>query len=385
MTRSKITFGQREQDAFIADLKREVSEYFTAHDVSDKANGAMVLKTILILGATFGSYAVIMLGGLTAGQMLPLAVLMGIGVAGMGFSVAHDALHGAYSARPWVNRTLGLSFDLLGASSYLWKITHNVIHHTYTNIQGIDEDLDVSPLLRLSPQSDWRPIHRFQHLYGFATYALTTLFWVFIKDFKYILKRDLGPYENKKHPPRDVITMLACKVVYYGYMLVLPLVVLPIAWWQVLIGFTVVHLTAGFLLGVVFQLAHVVEGPDYPEPDAEGRIAKPWLIHEMETTSNFARSNRILSWYVGGLNFQVEHHLFPRVCSVHYPAISPIVEAVARRHGVPYHAHRTFRAAVASHYRMLKALGRRMVPSPAQEMALDRQDSPDRQETPALA
>jgi linoleoyl-CoA desaturase len=239
----------------------------------------------------------------------------------------------------------------------MWKITHNVIHHTYTNIEGIDEDLTVSPLLRLSPSADHRPFHRFQHLYAFAAYSLSTLFWVFVKDYKYFLQRDLGPYRNRRHPRSEIVTLVVTKLIYYSWAIALPLWLLPIPWWQVLLGFVVVHLTAGLILGIIFQLAHVVEGTDYPAPDAAGQMEHAWMVHEMATTSNFGRGNRLLCWYVGGLNFQVEHHLFPRTCSVHYPALSPIVEEVARKYGMPYLAQPTLRAAIASHYRMLRKLG----------------------------
>jgi linoleoyl-CoA desaturase len=317
----------------------------------------MVTKTVTLLALTFIPYGLILSGRLSAWPMLGLAVVMGIGLAGIGFSISHDALHGAYSSRPWLNRLIGLSFDLCGANGYMWKITHNVIHHTYTNIEGLDEDLTVSPLLRLSPSAEHKPMHRYQHLYAFAAYSMSTLFWVFVKDYKYFLQRDLGPYKNKRHPRSEIATLIVTKLLYYGWALALPLWLLPVPWWQVLIGFLVLHLTAGLILGIVFQLAHVVEGTDYPAPDPAGVMEHAWLVHEMATTSNFGRRNRLLCWYVGGLNFQVEHHLFPRTCSVHYPAISPIVEELAREYGVPYNAQPTLRAAIASHYRMLRKLG----------------------------
>jgi len=239
----------------------------------------------------------------------------------------------------------------------MWKITHNVIHHTYTNIDGVDEDLTVSPLLRLSPGAPLLRIHRFQHLYGLAAYSMSTIFWVFVKDFKYFFQKDLGPYKNKKHPRGEWVNLFVSKLVYYGWSIVIPLLVLEIPWWQFAIGYLAMHLTAGFILGVVFQLAHVVEGPDYPVPDEAGRMEDAWLVHEMETTANFARSSRMVSWYVGGLNFQIEHHLFPKVCSVHYPAISTIVKDTATKYGVPYYDQPTVMAAVRSHLRMLKKLG----------------------------
>jgi linoleoyl-CoA desaturase len=283
---------------------------------------------------------------------------MGIAMAGVGFSVAHDALHGAYSSRPWVNTALGASFDLLGANGYMWQITHNVIHHTYTNIHGVDEDISVSPLLRLSPEADLKGFHRYQHWYAPAVYSLSTLFWVFAKDFKYFLKRDLGPFRDRHHSPGAVAWLLTSKVAYFGYALALPLLVIHRPWWQIVGGFALVHLIAGIILGIVFQLAHVVEGIEYPLPDDEGDMEYSWAVHEMRTTSNFARGNRLVSWYISGLNYQIEHHLFPRVCSVHYPELSAIVRKVAGRHGVLYNEHRTLSQAIASHFRMLYRLGR---------------------------
>jgi linoleoyl-CoA desaturase len=295
--------------------------------------------------------------------MLGLAFVMGIGMAGVGFGISHDALHGAYSSSPLINRALGLTFDLLGANSYMWKLTHNVIHHTYTNIEGVDEDIDFAPFLRLSPHAKHYRQHRYQHLYAFATYSVATLFWVFVKDYRYFLKRDLGPYKNKRHPAGEIALLVITKLIYYSWMIVLPIIVLRLPWWQFLTGFLTVQLTAGLILGVVFQLAHVVEGTDYPLPNDAGRMEYTWLVHEMMTTANFAPRNRILGWYVGGLNFQIEHHLFPKICSIHYPVISRIVRRTAEAHGVPYNEQPTFRAAIRSHYRMLKMLGQDPAPT----------------------
>jgi len=350
---------------FGEEVKGRVAEYFATRVVSSKANVSMVAKTLILLSVTFGAYGLILSNRFSPWQMLGLAVVIGAGIAGIGFGIAHDALHGAYSSRPWVNKLLGFSFELMGASGYMWKITHNVIHHTYPNIHGLDEDLEATPLLRLSPQARLRSFHRLQHLYGFAAYGLTTLAWVFIKDYRYFLMRDLGPFRGKQHPRSEVATLFVAKLLYYGYTIVIPLLVLRIAWWQFLIGFLVMHLTSGVILGIVFQLAHVVEDTEHPSPESNGQMDNAWMVHQMETTSNFAMSNRILSWYVGGLNYQVEHHLFPKVCSVHYPALSRIVRDTAAKHGVPYHHHETMRAAIRSHYRTLKRLGNPLASGPS--------------------
>jgi linoleoyl-CoA desaturase len=352
-----ITFAQKTAQPFIRDLKQRVNAYFEEQGLSQKANGLMVLKTVTMLLLTFGPYLLIMTGWFTSWQMLGLAIIMGVGAAGCGFSIAHDALHGAYSSNPRINAALGMVFDVLGANGYLWKITHNVIHHTYTNIQGIDDDLEVSPFIRLSSAAEYRPIHRYQHILAFAAYSFSTIYWVFAKDYKIMMRSKLGPYQNMKHPRKEVIKLIGMKVFYYTYMIIIPLLVLEITWWQFAIGFAAMHLTAGLILGVVFQLAHVVEGPEQVSMEGKEVMDDAWLVHEMKTTANFGRSNKLLCWYVGGLNFQIEHHLFPKVCSIHYPAISPIVQAVAEEHGIPYHQHQTLRAAIRSHYCMLKQLG----------------------------
>ncbi|TDI76859.1 MAG: acyl-CoA desaturase [Bacteroidetes bacterium] len=359
MPESKITFAPRNASAFVTDVKKEVNEYFKSRGISKQANGLMILKTALILSLAVGAYLLIILQAFGLWATLGLCAVLGAGLAGMGFCVAHDALHGAYSSKPWVNKLLGYSFDFMGANGYMWKITHNVIHHTYTNIPGIDEDLTVSPLIRLSPEARRYWFHRYQHWFALPAYSLATINWLFMKDFQQFLKSDIGPYTSKKHPPFEIFTLIWTKLFVISYQIVIPLLVMNVVWWQFIIGFVVMHMTAGVVLGLIFQLAHVVEGPEYLGPDEGGNMEHSWIIHEMHTTANFARQNKILSWYVGGLNFQIEHHLFPQVCSIHYPDISPIVKQVAHRHNVPYHDHPTLRASIASHFKMLRMLGAR--------------------------
>ncbi len=353
----KVTFNNKLAREFSLSVKERVNFYFDENGISRHANAQMVVKTIALVSLYVVAYLLILFGNLPLGVMWLLCIVMGIGMAGIGFSVSHDALHGAYSSNEKVNTALGLTFDLLGANGYIWKITHNVVHHTYTNIHQHDEDLEVAEFIRLSPHSEYKPIHRLQHFLAFPAYSFATVFWAFIKDYKYFFKAHLGPYENKSHPLKEWVILIVTKILYYTYTIALPLMLLDITFIQWLIGFMTLHMVAGIILGVIFQLAHVVEQTDHPQPDENAHIDNHWLIHEMETTANFARDNKLLCWYVGGLNFQIEHHLFPKVCSIHYPAISHIVEATAKEYGVPYHMNDTFLGAVASHYRVLKKHG----------------------------
>jgi linoleoyl-CoA desaturase len=356
-TVNKVTFNNRSGREFSTTVKRRVDQYFEVNQISRHANFQMVVKTILLLTLFLGTYGLILSGYLSLGAMWFLTFVMGVAAAGIGFSISHDALHGAYSSNKHVNRVLGFTFDMLGANGYIWKITHNIIHHTYTNIPGHDEDLEVAGFIRLSPHSEYKAIHRVQHILAFFAYSLAMVFWVFVKDYKNFLKKNIGPYDTKKHPVSEWVILFTAKALFYTYILVLPMLLLDITWVQLLIGFLTLQLTTGLIVGIIFQLAHVVEETDHPQPNEENMIEEHWMIHEMMTTNNFARDNKVLCWYVGGLNFQIEHHLFPKVCSIHYPAISPIVEQTAREFNIPYNHHDTFLQAVESHYRTLKKFG----------------------------
>jgi linoleoyl-CoA desaturase len=358
MMQKRIRFNNKKYTDFVKDLKESVNQYFETNHVSKHADYRMVLKTIGMLCLYFVPYFLIMLGHFSEGIMLILAMLMGMGLAGIGFSIAHDALHSAYSANEKVNRFLGMTMSLVGANDYMWKIKHNIKHHTYTNIYERDEDLSVVKFLRLSPHAPHRGIHRLQHIVAFFAYTMLSLSWVFYTDYNKVFR-----YKDNAHPPKELIKLFSFKIFYYIYILVLPLIFLPIPWWHVLIGFVALHIVGGFILTIVFQLAHVIEDTDHPEPEEGGLVDNAWIVHQMETTANFAVRNPVITWFVGGLNFQVEHHLFPQICSIHYPEISRIVESVAKKYDIAYINHHSFLSAVASHYKTLKKFGKPDAPA----------------------
>ena len=358
MATNRITFPARDATAFVNEVKERVTDYFAQTGKSDKGGWRMMAKSGLLMASFFGLYLVLLLKPMPFVAVEGVALLMGVLMAGIGFCIAHDALHGAYSESNRVNRLIGYSFDIVGANGYMWQITHNVIHHTYTNIEGVDEDLAVSPLIRLSPSAPYAWYHRFQHYYAWFLYSLSTIFWVLAKDFKYFFQSELGPYKDRKHPRKEWVRLWVFKAIYYGWSIAIPLAMPRVTLLGFVTVFLTVHLSAGLILGVVFQLAHVVEEIDYPAPATDGAMPDDWMVHELRTTSNFGRRSRLLRWYVGGLNFQVEHHLFPKVCSLHYPALAPIVEDTARKHGLPYNQHQTFWRAVGSHFRMLRRFSR---------------------------
>ena len=351
----KVSFPARGE--FNKTLQANVEQYFAERGLSRFADWRMFFKTAITLTWLVGSYVwlVFFSNSLLTAVIAAFAVSQGFVL--VGFNIMHDGNHGSYSRSKRINRIMGFTMDLIGGSTLLWRQKHNILHHTYTNIEGMDDDLDTFGLLRLSPNQEWRPWHRFQHFYAFLLYSFLTLSWLTFSDFKEFFRRRIGAYEIRKVSGLDTVLFFLPKLFYYGYMIALPLFFHPLL--HVLIAFVGIQLVLGFTLSVVFQLAHTLEGNTFPEPDdATGRIDNEWAIHQVETTVNFARKNRLASWYMGGLNFQIEHHLFPKVCHVHYPAISRIVEENCRAFSVSYVSYPTVRSAVAAHFRFLRMLGR---------------------------
>lgn len=357
MLHSPVRFARSEPGSFDAEVRRDVAAWFACTGRATTADARVWLRAAAMVALVVVPYVLVLTSVLTGWAALAACVLVGAGVAGLGLTLGHDAQHGALSRRGVVNRLAGLCFDALGVNGHYWRLTHNRLHHTFTNLAGLDDDLDVTPLLRMSPDRRRRPIHRFQHLFALPLYALLTLSWALLKDYAYLARRRLGPFRPVPRPRAHVATVLAGKAFHYGWTIVLPCVVLQPGLGAFLAGFLAMHVTASLILSVVFQLAHQVETTVYPERGPDGRTARTWAEHQLATTSDFARGNALLTWCLGGLNFQVEHHLFPTICSVHYPHLSPIVEACARRHGLPFHAAPTFLSALRSHARRLRALG----------------------------
>lgn len=355
---SKLSFNKKHASAeFHADLKERVKLYFLNNKISKFSNGKMVFKTIFILTFYVLSYILLISNQFSPWFLLVLAGVHGFFTALIGLNIAHDAVHNSYSSNKRVNRYLGTLFNILGANDYVWRLSHNFSHHKYTNIPDYDDDINQIPILRLNPKQSLWKIHRFQHFYAFFLYPLSSISWVFIKDYKKFFGGDIGE-QISKHPKKEYYRLFLFKAFYYIVFLIIPLVVIDLPWYYILIGFVFMHLIEGASLSFVFQLAHVTDGLSFPEPDSEGNMENSWAMHQMHTTSNFARKSKIVNFLCGGLNFQVEHHLFPGVCHIHYEKLAPIVQQTAHEYGLPYHESKTFYGAIAAHLSSLKTLGR---------------------------
>jgi len=358
-THYKVQFDQKKLAQFYPELRRRVDEYFKTHQISKHANWAMVAKTTLFISLLVGSYVAVLSGYFqSAWVLISICAFIGFLVALIGMNVSHDALHGAYSSNKWVNKYLGMIFNFVGANDYVWKTKHNMVHHTYTNIHDHDDDITFPSIVRVDAHQKKKWIHRYQHYYVFLLYPLTTLSWVFMNDYQNFFRKNYGSYDNTIKPKVELVRLFGYKVLYLFMFIALPIMVLDLPWYATIIGFVVLHIFEGTTLALVFQMAHLVEPTQFPEPSHDGQLEHNWAVHQLKTTANFSTHSRIASFLCGGLNQQIEHHLFPKICHIHYRKIGPIVKQTAEEFQLPYYECKNFFTALQSHARLMKKLGR---------------------------
>lgn len=354
---AKITFDNR-NNQFYQSLKLSVDEYFETNGIKRTGDWRLYIKTITLIGAAIAMYCGLIFFPVSPLLALFICALMGFTFASIGFSVMHDANHGSYSTKSWLNDLIGLSANALGASSFFWKQKHNIIHHTYTNVDGIDDDIAKSPIIRQCETQKWVPAHKVQHLYLVPVYALSSIFWLFFMDFTKYFTRKIYTTEAWKMTVKNHVIFWATKVGYFVFYMIIPMIVWGFGPW--LLGFFLLHVVMGLTLSLVFQLAHVVENTEFENValDETKHIETAWAEHQIKTSSNFSMNNQVISWFVGGLNFQIEHHLFPKVSHIHYPAISKIVIEKCAEFHLPYNQYPTITGAIASHFRVMRMLGK---------------------------
>ena len=342
---------------FIRQTRLEVDEYLSDPRTRARGRAALYAKGIVAFLVLFGSWLILVLGhpGLWLGLLCFGGLILGTSL--IAFSVMHDANHGAYFRTRRLNHLMGWTADaLLGLSSYAWRVKHNVAHHTYTNVDGYDADITQVPFARLVPGQLPRPWYRLQHYYIWALYCLMALRWQTVGDVAAFARGRIGTSALRMPRRWDLAGLLGGKVIFVGWVIIVPMLVYP--WWAVLSGYVVYSMIVSLIMAVTFQLAHCVEEADFASAEQLASERRIWAVHEVETTVDFCPRNVVLGWVVGGLNYQIEHHLFPRVPHTHYPQIAKIVQRNAERHGVRYVTQHSLRAALGSHFRHLRTMGR---------------------------
>jgi linoleoyl-CoA desaturase len=312
--------------------------------------GALYAKIAVLTVFTIACYVAYL--SISGPIVTLLAVPFALLLASIAFNVGHDGGHESLSRSRFINRCAAFSFDLLGGSSYVWRWKHNLYHHSYPNIGGVDSDFELEPIGRLAPFHRRRWIHRYQHIYLWPAYALVLIKWHFLDDIRDVLCGRIGAMPLPRPRGTDLLLFIAGKGAFFVLTFVIPSFVHGLVY--ALAFYLAVSLVLGITMSIVFQLAHCVEETAF----YAGEVPDEWAVHQIATTVDFAPRSRLLRWYLGGLNFQIEHHLFPRLSHVHYPRIAPIVQRICAERGVPYRVHDTFRAALRSHYRLLRGNGR---------------------------
>lgn len=358
-TNHHVKFNAHDRPEFFNELRSRVNQHFKDKNISRYGNINMKLKTAFMLVLYFVPLALMLTGIISSTWgILGMWVLMGFGMSGIGLSIMHDANHGSYSNNQKVNDIMGYLLNFIGGYHVNWKIQHNVLHHSYTNVHGHDEDIDKG-IMRFSPDQERKESYQYQAYYAPFLYGLMTIYWFSAKDFIQLFR-----YKEKNLLKGQGLTfnkalfqIIISKIIYVGLFLVAPLALVELPIGLIILGFVIMHFICGLTLALIFQPAHVIEETNFYVPDATGSVENNWAIHQMRTTANFANNSTIFSWLIGGLNFQVEHHLFPNICHVHYKSISPIIRATAAEFDVPYYEHKTFYGALKSHFTLLNQLG----------------------------
>ncbi len=354
----QISFASNNR-SFHIELNDRVKQYFKDRNISQRGNAKLFFKAFFMYAVVLSCYAVLVF--VEPGSVLlniALLVVFGTFLAFIGFNVMHDSCHGAFSNNSKVNDVFGYSMNFLGAECRFWKVKHNVLHHTYTNVDGVDDDIFKPPFLRMSPNQAYLPLHKYQSWYMLFLYGISTMFWVFWMDSLKYFTDKVHTTDLPKKKMADHISFWATKLFYIGFYIVTPLIFLGFS--KFIFGFFFFNFVMGIVMSVVFQLAHVVEGVEYANAQETGILAidEDWAIFQMKTTFDFCPDNKFLTWSLGGLNFQVEHHLFPKVSHVHYPAIRKIVVELANKYDIKHNEFPSFWIALKSHFKMMHALGR---------------------------
>lgn len=343
--------------SFHSEIKKRINRYFDENGISPTGNAQLYTKAILLITAFAALYVhLVFFTPAHWGWIFAESVILGLVIAAIGFNIMHDGAHGSFSKSKPVNILAAFTLNLLGGSSFMWNMKHNVIHHAYTNVDGVDDDIDIKPFMRMSSSQPKYKAHKYQHIYFWFLYALLYIFWIFYSDYQKYFKNSIGEMPLKKMSFADHAIFWGFKVLNLFLYIALP--IMTMGWQMWLLSFLTFSLVAGLVLSIVFQLAHTVEHTAFPTPDeTTNRLEDEWAIHQIRTTANFAMDNKLVCWFVGGLNFQIEHHLFPKVSHIHYPQISRIIQKACEEYNIQYIAYPKVRIAVQSHVNFLKEMG----------------------------
>lgn len=340
---------------FSKSLKQKINEYFQYTQQKKTGNRKLFIKASVLLAVFIALYIFLVFVSMPWFVSLMLCALFGANLAAIGFNIMHDAGHDTFSDNKRLNIFLSYTLNLLGGNIYFWKLKHNIAHHTYTNIDGKDHDIEVK-FMRIHHDQTLRKHHRYQRLYFPLLYSVSYIAWIFYQDYEKYFKQRMSNDSEKFHfPLKEKIIFWTSKLIHFCLFVVLPIIYVGLV--PTLVGLLIAGAVCGMSLATVFQLAHVVGGTEFKTIE-ESKVQEEWMVHQIQSTANFATQSKVLTWILGGLNFQVEHHLFPKISHAHYPELNRIVQQTCKEYNIRYNEFKSFWSALRSHVKIIHSMSK---------------------------
>lgn len=353
----KIKFQEGSSSEFFRSLDKEVNEMINKSGLLKKATKRLYIKAIFYIMLFVSAYSCLYFIDHTSIFSLASNYAL-IGLTGilLAFNVSHDACHGSFSKNKNLNYWIyHLTFNLQGTNAYLWQLRHNASHHVFPNVDGCDADIDNNPFLRLSPQHPLKSYQRYQHIYAIFVYCIYSLHWFLVKDLFYLFWKKVANLQHKKHATREFLLLFFWKMIYIGLLIVVPSVYRYDPG-NVLLAFLIMHICLSLFFIHVLIATHLCMETQFPKTDENGNLPGDYYTHQLATSLDYAPTNKIYNFFLGGFNSHAAHHLYPKLPHTAYTEISVIIEKKVKEFGIPYN-QLGMMDAIRSHYKFLKAMG----------------------------
>jgi linoleoyl-CoA desaturase len=357
---NKLKFSKDEGSSFYKELNEKIDEYFSKKGIQKTGNNIMFFKIIMYFSFDLLFYT-LMIKSSSVVEFYVYYLLMGLSVLLTAFNISHDAAHGvAVKSKFWNRFLFSLSFNLQGNNAYVWGKNHNESHHLYTNVEGSDIDVLKNPLLRMTASQPLKWHHQFQYLYAPLLSLLYSINWFFIRETLMLFNYSSRTIKIKI-PPLEVFQLILFKLIYLGYMFVIPMVFLPFGFTHVLLVFILNHFMVSIIFTSVLGVSHLSDYVEHPVPDENNKLNMSWPKLQMVTSVDYNAESVFLNWTLGGFNAHSLHHLLPNISHVHYLNILPIFKETAKKHNINY-MNMPYIEAYKSYYRFLYKMGHQQNP-----------------------
>ncbi len=347
----KLTFARSANDLIFNSIKQRV--YAKVKELEPARQLFITLKAILFPLLYIAAYSIALMYGNHTLVLDMCYCSMGILLVIIFLNLIHEAVHHTLFKRKWLNQLYICFFDLMGANSYVWKNRHTRLHHNYPNIMGWDSDIEQSDLARVFPHGEFKPYHRYQHIYLPLLYPLFLFNWLLLRDFKDYFNKKKVIWKVVSIPGQEYVKLFLWKAFFLFYIFILPKMLLGINWLQMVVAFCIMIFTGSIFALLVLISPHASVENEFPLPDENNMMQHTWLMHQLSNTNDVNEDNWFTRFFMGCFNYHIAHHLFPNVHHVFYPEVTAIIREEAMKHQLPYRSY-PLATALFNHYRLLK-------------------------------